>query len=162
MHFTASVVPSADGVTPTGVVTFTFTSAPFTLSNCTLVASSTRVTCIAGVSSVIAGDQVRDLTTPADIPSGTSVSSVGSNAITLSSGATVSAAGQSLVFAPVSTPTIICDGGSNSIALTPSGATCTITGGLPFAGSPFSVVAGYSGDVNDGASSSHALSVRVH
>jgi hypothetical protein len=66
------------------------------------------------------------------------------------------------LFTPASSPTITCDGGSNSIALAPNGATCTVTGGLPLVGSPFNLVASYSGDANDAASASHALNFKVH
>jgi hypothetical protein len=162
VHFTASVVPTLTAVTPTGSVTFTFTSQPITVVGCTLTASTSKVSgCPIPFPDLQVGDVVTDVTTPADIPSGTTVLTVGTNAVTLSQVPT-SATGQKILFAPASTPTITCDGGSNIVTLTPSGATCTLTGGLPQAGSPFDVVAAYSGDANDGASTSHALFVKVH
>jgi hypothetical protein len=37
-----------------------------------------------------------------------------------------------------------------------------LTGGLPLIGSPFNLVASYSGDAADAASASHALNFKVH
>jgi hypothetical protein len=164
VHFTASVIPSLVGVTPTGTVTFVFTSQPITVRGCTLTLSGPtgKVSgCPIPLADLQVGDVVTDTTTPTNIPSGTTVSVIGTNAVTLSQ-APIAATGQTIVFTPASTPTITCDGASNAIALTASGATCTLTGGLPQAGSPFDVVAAYSGDTNDGASTSHALFTKVH
>ncbi len=160
VHFTASVVPSLQGVVPTGTVTFTFTSQPITQSGCTLttVSSVGRVTGCS-LADVQVGDVVTDLTTPGDITGGTTVLAT-SPAVDLSTTPT-SATDQQIKFTPASSPAITCDGGSNAIVLTPSGATCSLTGGLPQPGSPFDVVAMYSGDANDGPSSSHALFVKV-
>jgi hypothetical protein len=163
VHFTASVVPSAFGAVPTGTVTFSFTSAPFTLTSCAVTAGSTRLTCAGGLANVLVGDQLSDTTTSGAIPAGTTVSVIGSNSITMSTAATAASAGRgdTVSVTPVSTPALACAGVSNTIALTSSGATCDLPGGLPFVGSPFAVVASYSGDANDGASSSHVLTIRV-
>ncbi len=163
VHFTAAVVPSQSGVTPTGTIGFTFTSQPITVTGCTLTASPPKVSgCAIPLADLQVGEVVTDSTTPGDIPSSplTTVVSIGTNAVTLSQAPT-SDTGQKIVFTPASTPTITCDGGSNTVALTPTGATCSLSGGLPQAGSPFDVVAAYSGDANDALSSSHALLVKV-
>jgi large repetitive protein len=162
VHFTASVVPAQSSVVPTGTVQFTFSSAPFVLSPCTLTAGSTSVTCGTSLSGVIVNDVVSDSTTPTALLAGTKVTAVGSGSMTLSAAPSASSAGQKLSFTPASSPTLTCDGGSNTIALAPNGATCTVTGGLPLVGSPFNLVASYSGDANDAASASHALNFKVH
>ena len=162
VHFTASVVPAQTSVVPTGTVQFAFSSAPFPLSPCTLTASSTSVTCGGSLSGVLVNDVVSDSTTPTALPAGTHVTAVGSGTFTLSAAPTASFSGQKLTFTPASSPTVTCDGGSNTIALLPNGATCTVTGGLPLVGSPFNLVASYSGDANDAVSASHALNFKVH
>jgi hypothetical protein len=163
VHFTASVVPSAFGAVPTGTVTFTFTSAPFNLTSCTLTSGSNRLTCSGGLANVLVGDQLSDTTTSGAIPAGTTVSVVGSNNITMSAAATAPSAarGDTVLVTPSTTPSWACAGVSNTVELTSSGATCDLPGGLPFVGSPFAVVANYSGDANDGASASHALTIKV-
>jgi hypothetical protein len=163
VHFTASVVPSAFGATPTGTVTFSFTSAPFNLTGCSLTSGSARVACVGGLANVLVGDQLGDTTTPGAIPAGTTVSAVGANSIIMSAAATAQSAGRgdTVLVTPTTTPAVACAGVSDTVELTSSGATCDLPGGLPFAGSPFAIVANYSGDANDGASSSHALTIKV-
>ncbi|MFZ0248505.1 MAG: Ig-like domain repeat protein [Acidimicrobiales bacterium] len=163
VHFTASVVPSAFGAVPTGTVTFSFTSAPFNLTSCTVSSGSTRVACAGGIANVLVGEQLSDTTTPGAIPAGTTVSAVGTNNITMSAAATAPSGGRgdTVLVTPTTTPTVSCAGVSNTVELTSSGATCDLPGGLPFVGSPFALVASYSGDANDGASSSHALTIKV-
>jgi len=162
VHFTASVVPAQPSVVPTGTVQFTFSSAPFVLSPCTLTSGSTSVSCGTSFGGVLVNEVVSDTTTPAALPAGTHVSAVGSGSITLSAAPSDSSSGQKLTFTPVSTPSVTCDGGSNTIALAPNGATCSLTGGLPLVGSPFNLVANYSGDANSAPSASRALNVKVH
>jgi hypothetical protein len=162
VHFTASVVPAQASVVPTGTVEFSFSSAPFVLSPCTLTAGSANVTCGTSLSGVLVNDVVSDSVTPTALPAGTTVTAVGSGFLTLSAAPSASFSGQKLLFAPGSSPAITCDGGSNAIALAPNGATCTVTGGLPLAGSPFNLVASYSGDANDATSASHALNFKIH
>jgi hypothetical protein len=162
VHFTASVVPTQPSVVPTGTVQFTFSSAPFVLSPCTLTAGSTNVTCGTSVTGVLVNDVVSDSTTPTALPAGTKVTAVGSGSLTLTTAPSASSASQKLSFTPASSPSITCDGGSNTIALAPNGATCTLTGGLPLVGSPFNLVASYSGDANNSASVSHTLNFKVH
>jgi large repetitive protein len=162
VHFTASVVPAQASVVPTGTIQFAFSSAPFVLSPCSLTAGSASVTCGVSLSGVIVNDVVSDSTTPTALPAGTMVTAVGSGTLTLSAVPSASSSGQKLSFTPASSPTVTCDGGSNTIALAPNGATCTVTGGLSLVGSPFNLVASYSGDANDAASVSHALNFKVH
>jgi hypothetical protein len=163
VHFTASVVPSAFGAVPTGTVTFSFTSATFDLTSCTLTSGSNRMTCAGGVGPVLVGDQLTDITSSPTIPAGATVVAVGAN-ITLSAAAAAGsvARGDTVLATPVTTPSLTCSTGSDAVALTPSGATCDLPGGLPFVGSPFAIAASYSGDANDGASSSHTLTIKVH
>ena len=162
VHFTASVVPAQSSIVPTGTVQFTFSSAPFALSPCALTGGSISVSCGTSLSGVLVNDVVSDSTMPTALPSGTVVTGVGSGIITLSAAPSASSSGQKLTFTPASGPTITCAGGSNVITLAPNGVTCTVTGGLPLVGSPFNLVASYSGDANDASSASHALNFKVH
>jgi hypothetical protein len=144
--------------------TIVFTPQPIVVTGCTLSATNSIVSgCSIPVANIQVGDVVADLTTPRNIPGGTTVQSIGSSTLTLSKAPT-NASGQTVIITPPAPPdpAIVCGGGSNSITLTTSGATCSFAGGLPQAGSPFGVVASYSGDANDGASTSHSLFVKVH
>jgi hypothetical protein len=161
VSFTAAVVPARFAGPATGTVTFSFTLAPTSVLGCTLATTSTSVTCTGGTASVIAGDDVSDVTNSGALGSGTVVSAVHGSTLVLSAAPALALGGQTLLFTPTVIPPVTCAGGSDTVTLTLAGATCAIPSGLPFVGPPYALVASYSGDANVGASSTHTLAVKV-
>jgi hypothetical protein len=70
----------------------------------------------------------------------------------------------SLTFAFTGTnaSSIVCAGGSNTIELTSAGALCSLPSGFDVPNSVYTVAVTYSGDGNNGVSSSKVLKIKVH
>jgi hypothetical protein len=162
--FTAAVVPSTFGGPPTGSATFAFAALPFKVNGCNLSSGTSTVNCAQGaLSGVVAGYDVTDVTTPGAIPPGATVLTIATRA----GSATLSAApstltGQQLLFTPDGSgiPRADCNGG-DTLSYAPTGTTCTVATGFPSANAVWGLVVTYSGDLNDGVSSSRQMKLTV-
>jgi hypothetical protein len=119
------------------------------------------VHCPGGLISVGTGYGVSDSTSPSTLPHGTTVTGSTSTSVTLSQPAGGSLSGQTILFAPNATPAVACTGG-NTVTVSGGDASCDVLAGLPLVGSPFGVVATYSGDPSDAGVSSHQLKLTAH
>jgi hypothetical protein len=152
----AAVVTSKFGGPPTGGMTFTFTSLPFKVAGCATTSGSATLHCPGGLSGVGVGYGVTDVSSGMTLVTGTTVTATTATTATLSHAAGGTTSNQTILFTPNTSPTISCSGG-NTVAVSGGDATCSVSGGFPLVGSPFGVVATYSGDSSDAGTSSHQL-----